>query len=736
MRILTHALLSLLLTAIAFAAEVPTWTTLNLGLDDTFGTLGKGVLDPQVAGFSGIAYGNGTWVALGNSVGQNEFHWLTSADASTWTPHSQALPSGSTTGGSSKVHFLNGHFVFFATHSDGGFANTYVFTSSDGLTWTQTKVRNGAVGVAEFDGSPTLTVAAGGNGAQIYSSDLTTWNSGPVVTNGGSYSHDDLAYGSGHFVSTINGFGGQSYTSTDGATWTPISGFATPGGFYLEYGNGVFLAGSGDEMWKSTDGATFTKYTTNHPFLRFPNSGSMRFAGGRFLCQAGDFTSGRPGYIASTDGVTWTDFGTFDNAPPPPAGQISRGYTYVDLAFGNGKYVLVGLDVYQAAFSKTTLPLMIVAGADAATYTPPPSPPAITTQPASVAVVAGHAATFTVAVQGSGTVTYQWKHDGSVVAGATGVSFTIAQVSESDLGAYVVEITNTAGTTTSAAASLTVVSASDAGHLVNVSIRGDCGAGENALLVGAVIAGSGTKPLLVRAIGPTLARFGVSAPLADPALRLVAQGSGSALANNDDWSGDGDVTRMAPVVGAFAIDAASKDAALFAPAVAAGAYSVVVSQKNTDHGPTLAEIYDAEELGAFSANSPRLVNISGRGHVGSGENLLIAGFVIAGSTPVRVLVRGVGPTLANQGVSAVLADPQLALYRSGTVAALATNDNWESSNAAEIAAAASSAGAFALPAGSKDAALLVTLPPGIYTTHLTGVGGTTGVGLIEVYEAP
>jgi hypothetical protein len=128
------------------------------------------------------------------------------------------------------------------------------------------------------------------------------------------------------------------------------------------------------------------------------------------------------------------------------------------------------------------------------------------------------------------------------------------------------------------------------------------------------------------------------------------------------------------------------------------------------------------------------VNISTRGFVDTGDGALIAGFVVSGSSSKRVLVRGVGPGLVQFGVPSVLADPVVKVYANGTAEAIADNDSWET--AADIVAATTAAGAFPLATGSKDAAMVLILPPGQYSAVITGAGGTTGAGLVEVYELP
>jgi len=116
--------------------------------------------------------------------------------------------------------------------------------------------------------------------------------------------------------------------------------------------------------------------------------------------------------------------------------------------------------------------------------------------------------------------------------------------------------------------------------------------------------------------------------------------------------------------------------------------------------------------------------------VGTGGDILIAGFNIGGIGPRKLLIRAIGPTLGVFGVAGTLGDPKLELYRGSTL--LQANDNWDASTADTFG----QVGAFSLVSGSKDAVLLVTLDPGAYTAQVSGVGNTTGVALVEVYEVP
>ncbi len=276
-------------------------------------------------------------------------------------------------------------------------------------------------------------------------------------------------------------------------------------------------------------------------------------------------------------------------------------------------------------------------------------------------------------------------------------------------------------------------------RLTNVSVRTGTSAGDNTLIVGVVIGGSGTggtMPLLVRGVGPTLSSYGVAGVLADPELEFFRQTVAAPIATNDNWGGDTQISSAGNSVGAFPlVSNASKDAALYLTP-ASGAYSANVVGAGGTTGIALAEIYDASGL-AYSASTPRLINVSARAQVGTGDGVLIAGFVIAGSAPVTVLVRAVGPTLSNYGVGGVLADPQLQLTQTvgSTSVIVASNDNWGGDT--QIASASVAVGAFSLAGPtSKDAAILVTLQPGIYSAKVSGVGNTTGIALIEVYEVP
>jgi hypothetical protein len=259
----------------------------------------------------------------------------------------------------------------------------------------------------------------------------------------------------------------------------------------------------------------------------------------------------------------------------------------------------------------------------------------------------------------------------------------------------------------------------DTARLVNIATRAAVGGAAGTPIPGFVLSGGGTKSIIVRAVGPTLGSFGVSGVLADPRLSIV---SGNAtIATNDNWlAADGAVMGAA---GAFNLTAGSKDAAAVA-ALGAGSYSAPIVAADGGSGVALVEIYDGAPLSGVS-----LINASTRAFVGTGDSVLIPGFVVGGTGTIRLLVGAVGPTFGAFGVTVTLAYPTINLFRGA--AALATNDNWSTAaNAAEVASAGAAVGAFALPAGSRDAALLVTLAPGSYPAVVSGVAITTGTALV------
>lgn len=361
-----------------------------------------------------------------------------------------------------------------------------------------------------------------------------------------------------------------------------------------------------------------------------------------------------------------------------------------------------------------------------------------TTQPQDQVFAVGADVTFTAAATGIGALNYQWRKDGVGVAGATGSTLTLRGITAAQAGSYDVVVTDSFGATVSTAGRLTVgAPVPEVARIGNLSIRTRAGTGAQTLIVGFVVGGpgtSGTKPLLVRGVGPALAAFGVGGTLADPRLEVFSGGAAPVrLFENDNWNAS-DASTMASV-GAFALPAGSRDAALYNGSLNAASYSAQLSGIGGTTGVALAEIYDVTPSLIFGSATPRLINVSARTVSGTGADVLIAGFVISGppGSTKRVLLRAVGPTLAVFGVAGVLADPRLELFN-GSAVKIQENDNW--GGGVELSETFRSVGAFGLDGGSRDAALVATLATGTYTAQVSGVGGTTGVALVEVYEVP
>ena len=265
-------------------------------------------------------------------------------------------------------------------------------------------------------------------------------------------------------------------------------------------------------------------------------------------------------------------------------------------------------------------------------------------------------------------------------------------------------------------------------RLSNVSVRTAAG-GADILITGFTIGPGPNKTILVRAVGPTLGIFGVPGTLADPKLELY-NSSAVKIGENDNFNAVDAATFTA--VGAFPLGVGAKDAAIVTT-LAPGSYTAQVTGVGGVSGVALVEVYEV------TGGATRLINLSTRAQVGTGSNILIPGITVAaGAGTRRLLLRAVGPTLGIFGVPGTLTDPKLELYSGPNK--MAENDNWgtpvgaATADGTTLAAAFTASGAFALTAGSKDAALLINLTAGSYTLQVSGVGGTTGVALVEVYD--
>ena len=251
--------------------------------------------------------------------------------------------------------------------------------------------------------------------------------------------------------------------------------------------------------------------------------------------------------------------------------------------------------------------------------------------------------------------------------------------------------------------------------LKNISTRVAVGTGDDALIGGFIVGGDAPRDILVRAIGPSLSSQNIPGVLADPTLQLY-RGS-ELIAQNDEWVNGfpRESIKWTGVAPTRDLESALRQR------LEPGSYTAVVRGHDGGTGVALVEAYDLETQGGTE-----LLNISTRGRVQSGEEVMIGGFILGGATPNRILLRALGPSLSGAGVSAALDNPALEVFDSqGT--AIAANDNWRSDNESAIEATG------APPSDDREAATLLELQPGAYTAVVRGTNNSSGVGLVEVY---
>lgn len=255
----------------------------------------------------------------------------------------------------------------------------------------------------------------------------------------------------------------------------------------------------------------------------------------------------------------------------------------------------------------------------------------------------------------------------------------------------------------------------------NLSTRAITLTGDNVLIGGFIVQGAASKNLIIRALGPSLTGAGVAGALADPFIELH-DSNGAVIASDDDWQDDPDQATAIQNAGLAPSD--PKESAL-AETLAPGPYTAIVNGTNNTTGVALVEIYDIESQPPAS----QLANISTRAPVQTGDNVMIGGFIISGSDPTNVLVRGIGPSLSAFGVAGALADPFVELHDGqGTV--ITTNDNWQQDSLQAVQIQATGLA----PNNALESALLTSLSPGAYTAIVKGAQNTTGVGLVEVFN--
>jgi hypothetical protein len=257
---------------------------------------------------------------------------------------------------------------------------------------------------------------------------------------------------------------------------------------------------------------------------------------------------------------------------------------------------------------------------------------------------------------------------------------------------------------------------------LNISTRLRVETGDKVMIGGFIITGNAPKNVAVRGIGPSLAAFGISDALADPILELRAA-NGALLFQNDDWQEDPAQAAQLTTLGLALQDL--RESGIVATLQPSASYTAILAGKNGGTGIGLVEIYDTNQ-----ASDSQLANISTRGFVQTDDNVMIGGFILGGSSNnTGIVVRGIGPSLAQFGLSNVLADPTLELH-DGNGALLISNDDWQED---PVQAAQLSAHGLA-PQDPKESGIFAPLPPGAFTAILAGKNGGTGIGLVEIYN--
>jgi len=266
------------------------------------------------------------------------------------------------------------------------------------------------------------------------------------------------------------------------------------------------------------------------------------------------------------------------------------------------------------------------------------------------------------------------------------------------------------------------ISIPDAPVLMDLSTRGTTYTGNNVLIGGFIVQGSHQTQLLVRCLAFSLASYGIPDALGDSVIELY-DANNHLIASNDDWF----TSSNAATISSYRRDPPNSIESALLVALDPGDYTAIVksfsdAQQSATQGVALFEVYD------LRASGSRLGNVSTRGQVGTGDNILIGGVIVGGSTPKPVVVRALGPTLSQFGVTGVLADPYLEL-RDGNGNLLEANNDWQQSPEAAVISADGKA-----PSNAKESAMARTLSPGNYTALVRGVGGSTGTALVEVYD--
>ncbi|MEO6002116.1 MAG: PQQ-binding-like beta-propeller repeat protein [Opitutus sp.] len=573
------------------------------------------------------------------------------------------------------------------------------------------------------------TIYVGTNGGAFYavkdnggSSVAQKWK---FTADGDIYTSPAIASDGTIYFATLNGI---VYAVTDGATagtrkwsWTMPGNSSVTSSIALASDGTLYFAGYDKKLHALTSGGT-EKWTFA---LGDEVRASSPVVGADGTIYIGCYDAKM--YAVRSDGTLGRIYATAKAIRSSPAVAGNRLY------FGSADGKLYAIDVGQAA-STSAWPMFHQNAARTGRLTA--ASVAITAQPQSKTVASGSSVTLTVSATGPGALTYQWFKDGAAVSGATSASLTLSNITASDAGAYTVKVTSGSNVVTSSSAQVSVVPFGTAATtFANIATRAFCSTGNRVTIGGFVVSGSTSKRVLVRAVGPSLTSQGLGASevLLDPTID-VYQGS-TVIASNDDWGTNSNLAEIASTtqqIGANPIATGDSKSSALLLNLAPGVYTFVVNGKASSSGIVLLEVYDAD-VGLGS----KFVNIASRAYCTTGNGVAIGGFVISGTVAKNVLIRAVGPTLVSQGISQaeVLVDPTIELHQGAPI--IGSNDNWTTnSNAAQIVSTGARIGAAPFDASdSTSAALLVSLQPGVYSFVASGKSSTSGIVLVEIYDA-
>ena len=258
--------------------------------------------------------------------------------------------------------------------------------------------------------------------------------------------------------------------------------------------------------------------------------------------------------------------------------------------------------------------------------------------------------------------------------------------------------------------------------VANISTRLAVGDGENVLIAGFIITGNAPKKVVILGRGPSLNIGGVPVPgtLPDPVMELRDPATGTLIGSNDDWRS----AQEQEIIDTTVAPTNDREAAMIA-ILNPGSYTAIVKGKpGATSGITIVELYDLGTASLDADSNSTLANLSTRGFVQTGDNVMIGGFIVRGATQ-RVIVRAIGPFLAQFGVAGAMQDPTLELHGPGGL--IAANDDWRSDQEQEITASSLA------PTDNRESAIIANLVPGAYTAIVRGKNGTSGVALVELY---